>query len=550
MSVLARAIPELVISSLNSSMRLVPLAVVFFCLTSVSLSQTGTVEGTVSLPDTSNWGGVVVTIIGQNKSAQTQPNGQFTISNVVPGAISIQAGKLFYANARKDTSLTPGGTITLMLNLTTAVTDTLVPQQTTNVVTGAANEGNIGAVNHFVEPGDPGFMWNGQQQLFEASLMVSVESTRVSDAARFILGIAQDNLDHDFQSLSDVVVLTQGPDSTVLLTAYDDSRSNLPPGVPSQPLGVRITQESYSFDQPLYNEFLIVKTVLKNMTTVTLTNIVVGWFVDWDVQQSFDSNRGGVWFVQNSLPGIDPFETEIVYERNQAGTAYVGMVPLTQAKFKSSRITSNAREIFVDSTNRYGALTEANKYRYMMSRRDTNRFSDWGIAEDLSMVVSTGGSGGGSLDSSTFTLAGGETVVVAFAFVGGADSAAFVQNALHAQLKWHDLNVVVSTPSKDTRLPAAVLLEQNYPNPFNPSTVIRYRVPTSGRVAITVYDLLGREIAMLADGYVEPGGYDIRWEGRDGENVPVATGVYFLRMDFTNSDGDRSVARRKLLFIK
>ena len=74
-------------------------------------------------------------------------------------------------------------------------------------------------------------------------------------------------------------------------------------------------------------------------------------------------------------------------------------------------------------------------------------------------------------------------------------------------------------------LPAGVALDQNYPNPFNPATSIGYRLPASARVALRVFDLLGREVATLVDG-VQPAGY--RTASFSGAGL--ASGVYIYRL--------------------
>ncbi len=76
-------------------------------------------------------------------------------------------------------------------------------------------------------------------------------------------------------------------------------------------------------------------------------------------------------------------------------------------------------------------------------------------------------------------------------------------------------------------VPTAFLLAQNYPNPFNPATVIEFSVPAGDRAAVTlrVFDLLGRQVASLADGPKAPGVYRIAW---DASALPA--GVYFYRM--------------------
>ncbi len=68
-------------------------------------------------------------------------------------------------------------------------------------------------------------------------------------------------------------------------------------------------------------------------------------------------------------------------------------------------------------------------------------------------------------------------------------------------------------------------LYQNYPNPFNPSTVIRFSVGSPGKVSITVYDVLGNEIAVLVNEEKSTGIYIVNFNGSH-----LSSGVYFYRM--------------------
>ncbi len=73
--------------------------------------------------------------------------------------------------------------------------------------------------------------------------------------------------------------------------------------------------------------------------------------------------------------------------------------------------------------------------------------------------------------------------------------------------------------------PLAFKLEQNYPNPFNPSTQIRFCVQERCRVQLTLYDLMGRQIATLADQLYAPG-----WHVKSVALSAYASGVYFYRI--------------------
>ena len=79
-------------------------------------------------------------------------------------------------------------------------------------------------------------------------------------------------------------------------------------------------------------------------------------------------------------------------------------------------------------------------------------------------------------------------------------------------------------------MPSCFRLMQNYPNPFNPTTVLHFEVPTASHITITVWDVLGREVNRIYDERTEPGWHQIIWDGKNQSKRPVATGIYFFRM--------------------
>jgi len=95
------------------------------------------------------------------------------------------------------------------------------------------------------------------------------------------------------------------------------------------------------------------------------------------------------------------------------------------------------------------------------------------------------------------------------------------------------------------RLPSAYVLRQNYPNPFNPQTVISFDLPLPGRVALTVYNILGRETAVLADQRYPAGTHAVIWDGLDKDGRPVGSGVYLYRLE-----AGGAVLSRKMLLLR
>ncbi len=74
--------------------------------------------------------------------------------------------------------------------------------------------------------------------------------------------------------------------------------------------------------------------------------------------------------------------------------------------------------------------------------------------------------------------------------------------------------------------PKLLTIEQNYPNPFAASTAIPFVVSRGGHVSLSVYDLLGREVAMLVDGVLPAGRHSVTWNA-----AGLASGVYLGRID-------------------
>ncbi len=110
---------------------------------------------------------------------------------------------------------------------------------------------------------------------------------------------------------------------------------------------------------------------------------------------------------------------------------------------------------------------------------------------------------------------------------------------------------VVTGVEESGALPDVFALEQNYPNPFNPSTTIRYVLPERSDVRLTVFDVQGREIAVLESGSVSRGQHEAIWNGRTSTGGPVPSGVYFYRLDAAGAESGTSFSRtEKMTLLK
>lgn len=83
------------------------------------------------------------------------------------------------------------------------------------------------------------------------------------------------------------------------------------------------------------------------------------------------------------------------------------------------------------------------------------------------------------------------------------------------------------------------------PGPGGARTLIEYDLPDGAPVSLAVFDVQGALVRRLVDGYQEAGSHSVWWDGRGGQDRPVAEGVYFVRLD---TDGQR--AGRKLLLVR
>jgi hypothetical protein len=93
--------------------------------------------------------------------------------------------------------------------------------------------------------------------------------------------------------------------------------------------------------------------------------------------------------------------------------------------------------------------------------------------------------------------------------------------------------------------PEEFLLKQNFPNPFNPITNIEIELLNSDNIKLIVYDINGRQVKQLADGYYSSGSYDFSWNSIDDVGRKVSSGIYIYQLITSHN-----ILTKKMLLLK
>jgi hypothetical protein len=79
-------------------------------------------------------------------------------------------------------------------------------------------------------------------------------------------------------------------------------------------------------------------------------------------------------------------------------------------------------------------------------------------------------------------------------------------------------------------VPDSYKLFQNFPNPFNPSTMIKFQIKESGFTTLKVFDILGKEVAVLVNEKLKEGTYEIQFSVNQYTNINLSSGIYFYKL--------------------
>jgi serine protease len=375
--------------------------------------------------------------------------------------------------------------------------------------TAFTTQGNIGWIDfQGDQAGGRGFVYKGEDFLYEGGLLVGTSSTSLSDCIR---GADQGIQDDDFRPAANefLQIISPGPYS------LQEGSILLVDSLASNPLGVMIYQKTFADSSENNNDFVIFQYEIRNPTASAVSNLYVGLFFDWDIIEGANVNN----FARYDQ------ERRMGYVQNTATnpTKLVASKLLTSSASVSYRSIDNPAEI-------YDGFTTTEKWNFLSGGLQTQIIDN----KDVSTILSEG----------PFTVPANQSITVAFALIGGSSLSELQANADDAQ-NFYDNPSLNITPANSS-LPESFVLNQNYPNPFNPNTVISYSIPATGQVNLRIYNILGQEIRRLVDRSQKAGNYRVTWDARDTDGQRVPSGIYFYKMTYAGK-GQQSQTRKMML---
>jgi hypothetical protein len=279
-------------------------------------------------------------------------------------------------------------------------------------------------------------------------------------------------------------------------------------------LGVETKILAYQYNSAPYNNFIIIRTVLSNKTASDITNFYTGWFLDLDLDDTDYSddmvayNAAGQ-FIYAYDSNFNPFKY------------YVGATLLTAQPLGVFAIDNLADNSGLSITPSFTKQTKWNMLSGGISKTTAG-------PSDISFMISAGPMTirANSFQNVAYVLAVGQSVDDLKSIIAGSrQKYSFIPD---------DAGV------EQTEIPSQYSLSQNFPNPFNSFTKINFDLPKEDYVKIRVFDAIGREVALLANGTIPAGKHSALFNGNS-----FPSGVYYYQIETSSFH-----SAKKMVLIK
>jgi hypothetical protein len=356
----------------------------------------------------------------------------------------------------------------------------------------------------------------GRNLLFEAGLMYGASEAKLISSTR------SSNADYqsdDFYPLSFVQINNPG-----VIADQEGSSTFNDNNAGTGKLNIETKLNTYSFSDSGNDNYIILKYTFNNLSSTDYSNFFVGIYFDWDVDdEGYDKN-------------ITRFDSQnnfgYLYHSDE-NRPFIGMALLTEATTGYYGITNDGSDGGIGVYDGF-----PNSSKWLTLSNGLNK-TDAGPS-DVSAVISAG----------PYQFNSNSTLEVAFSISAGIDLNSITSSVINSREKYN--TVIVNVKNDKIDLPTEFSLSQNYPNPFNPSTTIKYSIPVedvrqltdASSTKIVVYDILGREVAILVNKKQAPGNYEVVFN-TSSISKQLTSGVYFYKLTYGNYS-----STKKLMLLK
>ncbi len=350
------------------------------------------------------------------------------------------------------------------------------------------NEGNIGWLDTLGTPG-VGFVYEGNNLLFEAGILLAAGAGRISDCVRSDDPAVQEQ---DFQALSPLIITATGvsgfaEEGNVSLS---DAGAALPTGLSVDMLSL----VGFSLF-PGLEEGMILTYVLFNPGPAPIDSIYLGLYADFDLnpdRRDFARVDGARKMASIQNASLNPSQLAAVKLLNPE-------IPFSAQLIDKAALVDDG----FSKTEKWTALRGAGPVLPLDDR-------------DVSFVVAAGPLSLDPLQSDT----------VGFVMMGAKSTGALQSQAATYLFLWNLFNP--ATRLADDLSIRGLRIDDVFPNPFSSTTTLRYELDTPMQVSIQVCNMTGQKVRDLLHERQAPGSYAIEWNGADKGGRPLPAGTYLL----------------------
>jgi subtilisin family serine protease len=370
-----------------------------------------------------------------------------------------------------------------------------------NITVTLSNDGNVG-FDDFSGTRGKGFILKGigTNVLFEGAVMIGARPNGLSpvvvDVARDESGSFQCT---DLAGLTQFVMRTPGPLAPQEgSTAFDD-RTAL------DPLQIRVDLRSYEFTKSDWENFVILKYTITNNSSCELVDMYVGLFCDWDIGSNSHSDRA---YWDQDLQTFYAYDSKTEARTVAGGTVLTREAGITYCGINNADGAGEPPQFGI-----YDGFTKDEKWRSM----------SYGVIQQLSKIsdVST------VISNGPYNLEPGDSVTVAFALFGAAETGRIMKDVPEALEAWKLISQTTGVEKSGT-VPSGIGVESVHPNPLTAGSgtcTVTCNLDRVSSIRFEVVDMLGRIVHVQDAGTVQAGRH--RFGMRLGRPVP---GVYLVRM--------------------